>query len=131
MSRRPRIRSIKPEFWQDEKVGALSRDARVLLVGLITMADDEGRLRALPSALLGHVFPYDQDAPRKLPGWLDEVVATGVVVAYEEAGVPYLAFRHWKRHQRVNRANESVLPAPPDHDIVTENSVKDHGDTTV
>lgn len=35
---RPRIRTLKPECWQDEKIGQLSRDARLLFVGLITMA---------------------------------------------------------------------------------------------
>jgi hypothetical protein len=68
MTFRPRIRTIKPEMWADEKVGQLSRDARLLFVGLITMADDEGRLRGCPAAILGHVFPYDDDALRKLDG---------------------------------------------------------------
>ncbi len=129
MSRRPRIRSLKPEIWADEKVGGLSRDARLLLVALITMADDEGRVRALRASILGHAFQYDEDAPRKLGKWMDEVVASGMVVAYENGGVPYLAFRHWAMHQRINRAVASSLPAPPDHVIVTENSVKDHGGT--
>lgn len=129
MSRRPRIRTLKPEFWADEKVGALSRDARVLLVGLITMADDEGRLRALPAGLLGHVFPYDLDAPRKLDGWLREITGTGIVVAYEEDGIPYLAFRNWRRHQKITRASTSVIPAPPDPHVRDANSVNSTPET--
>jgi hypothetical protein len=62
---RPRIRTLKPEMWADEKVGALTRDARLLFIGLITLADDAGRFRAMPSAILGHVFPYDLDALKK------------------------------------------------------------------
>lgn len=62
MSTRPRIRTLKPELWQNEKVGDLSHGARLLFVGLITMADDEGRFRARPSVILGHVFPYDVEA---------------------------------------------------------------------
>lgn len=123
---RPRIRTIKPELWQDERVGKLSRDARLLLVALVTMADDEGRIRALPAAIIGHAYAYDRDAPRKLPAWIAEIVASGQIVEYEDSGVPYLAFRHWKRHQRINRATASTLPAPPDHRIVVDNAVKPH-----
>lgn len=124
---RARIRSIKPEIWEDERVGELSHGARLLYVGLITMADDEGRLRALPASILGHVFPYDQDAPRKLDAWLGEVVDSGMVVRYQDGGKPYLAFRHWARHQRINRPSISLLPAPPDDEIREANSVNhDH-----
>lgn len=113
MTFRPRIRSIKPEMWQDEKVGALSRDARLLFVGLITMADDEGRLRGMGAAVLGHVFPYDEDALRKLSTWLEELVASRLVVAYETDGVRYFYLPGFARHQVVNKANKSTLPAPP------------------
>lgn len=126
MSGRPRIRTIKPEFWQDESVGELSRDARLLLIGLITMADDEGRLRLLTASVLGHAYPYDDDAARRLPAWLGEIERSGIVLFYESDGKRYAAFRHWRRHQRVNRARPSVLPAPPDQDVVTENSVQPH-----
>lgn len=108
---------------QDEKYGRLSIPARELFNGLITMADDEGRLRAPASAILGHVFPYDSDAPRKIAGWLAEITNSGMVLAYEHGGVPYLAFRHWRRHQQINRARDSVLPPPPDPVVVTDNAV--------
>lgn len=131
---RPRIRTLKPEIWQDEKIGALSRDARLLLVGLVTMADDEGRIRALPASIIGHIFPYDRGASRKLRSWLDEVLATGIVTEYVHESVPYLAFRHWNRHQRINRPTPSLLPAPPEHagnrrdphDALTERSLTTH-----
>lgn len=112
MSRRPRIRTFKPEAWQDERVGGVSRDARLLWVVLITLADDEGRFRALPSLILGHGFPYDTDAPRKIDGWLSELDAAGLVRFYEFDGVPYGVFPKWTDHQRINRPAHSVLPAP-------------------
>lgn len=120
---RPRIRSIKPECWADERVGTLSRDARLLMIGLITMADDEGRLRAMPSAILGHCFPYDGDAPRRLAGWIDELLAHGLLLGYEHAGIPYLAFRHWSKHQRINKPVASTLPEPPDEQVVEANRI--------
>lgn len=119
---RPRIRTLKPECWQDERVGALSRDARLLWVGLITMADDEGRLRALPSMILGHAFPWDEIPPRKLSEWIEEIEGQQLIIRYEDAGKPYVAFRNWRRHQQINKSRPSELPPPPDPVVVRENS---------
>jgi hypothetical protein len=119
---------VKPEIWQDENVGDLSLGARVLLIGLITMADDEGRLRALPALILGHVFPYDEVNPAKLKRWIGEIEGGGFILSYAAEGKPYIAFRHWARHQKPNRARPSLLPEPTDAEVVTNNSLKDHGE---
>lgn len=128
---RPRIRTIKPEASQDESIGRLSRDARLLFfTGLVTLADDEGRLRAMPSTIIGHTFPYDDDVqPSRLRRWLDEIEREGLILRYASNGVEYLAIRHFKRHQRINRPSASVLPPPPDHNVVTENSWNGHGES--
>lgn len=110
---RARIRSIKPEIWQDEKIGDLSRDARLLLLGMLTMADDDGRLLAAPMVILGHAFPFDSDAPKKLARWIREVERSGIVQFYEHNGKPYAAFRNWRQHQKINRPSPSSLPEPP------------------
>lgn len=125
---RPRIRSIKPEIWQDEDIGDLSNDARVLLIGLVTMADDEGRLRANTTQILGHIFPYDDVPPAKLKRWVKELADINTILTYVVDGKPYIAFRHWKRHQKINRANRSELPPPPDPQVVMDNSLKDPGE---
>lgn len=122
---RPRIRTVKPEMWQDEKVGDLSHGARLLLVGLVTMADDEGRLRGRPQAILGHVFPWDDDVtPAKIKRWIGDIERQGIVLTYEFEGKPYIAFRHWRRHQKINKATPSTLPLPPDPDVERDNAVK-------
>jgi hypothetical protein len=127
---RPRIRSIKPEMRKDERYGRMSRDARELFNGLITMADDEGRFRALSSMILGDVFPFDEDAPRHLKKWIAEIRDSGMIVFYVVDGVPYGAFRHWRRHQKINRPTPSDLPPSPDPEVTRENSVRDHGKLT-
>lgn len=118
---RPRIRTLKPELAQDDDLGPISRDARYTFIGLITMADDEGRLRAQPAIILGHWFAYDTDAPRKLAGWLDEIEACGRIVRYAHEGRRYIAIRHFKRHQQINKPTPSKLPAPPDQQVIDDN----------
>ena len=113
-----RIRSIKPSFWA--ACGYLSRDARLLAVGLISMADDDGRFVATQQAILGYVFPLDTDVTSKrLAAWLDEVTTRrpghdrALVELYEVDGVPYAWFPKYRKHQRINRPQPSALPAPP------------------
>lgn len=127
---RPRIRTIKPEMFADERIVALSREARLLLLGLVTMADDEGRFRARRSAILGHVYPGDDDAVRKVDGWIGEIREQGLVLFYVADGTPYGAFRHWRRHQKINKPTGSDLPSPPDPVVVRDNSVPTKGDGT-
>ena len=37
-----KIRSIKMEFWLDEKIGSLPPEARLLYIGTWSLADDNG-----------------------------------------------------------------------------------------
>ena len=78
-----RIRTIKPSFWGDEEVSELTRDARLLLVGLISSADDQGRFMASHAVISGYVFPYDGITAAKLGQWLEEIAATGIVELYK------------------------------------------------
>lgn len=116
-SGQPRIRTLKPETWQDESVGALDIPARHLRTVLITMADDEGRFRALPAAIVGFGYPYDESITlAKVKKWLAAIESTGMIVTYEVDGIRYGYFPKWKQHQRINRPSPSLIPAPPGHD---------------
>lgn len=108
-----RIRTIKPEFWQDERVAALSPLARLLFVGLWNLADDEGRLRGHPALIRGALFPYDDPRSLDVGALLDELVEAGRVQAYEADGERFLWVRHFRQHQKIDRPTPSRLPAPP------------------
>jgi hypothetical protein len=51
-----RIRTIKPEWLEDELLAAASDEARVLSVALILMADDYGRGRASLATIAAGAF---------------------------------------------------------------------------
>lgn len=109
---RPRIRTLKPEIWEDQAVGKLGPWERLLFIGLITMADDDGRLLSLPTAIAGRIFPWDSGAATKVPGWLGKVADVGLVVPYHVEGIDYIQIRSWSAHQKINRKVDSNLPAP-------------------
>jgi Arc/MetJ-type ribon-helix-helix transcriptional regulator len=110
----PRIRSIKPELFEDEALGECSRDARLLFVGLISHSDDEGRQRAAPRKLLGYVFPFDEEVSSgDVRGWLEELEGWGLVQLYDIRGQSFLQIRNWTKHQRVEKPRPSSIPPPP------------------
>lgn len=109
-----RIRSIKPSFWADPAVAALRREERLMLVGLISFADDEGRFLASTSAIGGYVFPHDELPPKTIRTWRDAIAASGVVTVYVADGCEYGFFPNWKKHQRISKPQPSIIPAPRD-----------------
>lgn len=106
-----RIRSIKPEFWQDELVATLPRDIRLLFIGLWTMADDEGRFRANPRFVQAQVFPYDSDID--VAGALRQLEGIGRVQLYEADGQLFGWVRKFSEHQRIDKPKPSTIPPPP------------------
>lgn len=113
-----RIRSIKPEFWDDRKLAKrTTRDARLLYIALWNLADEHARLNGDPQWIKGQVFSYDDDIDAAVIGKLLEELeapALGAVIAYEVDGDPYLFLPKLDRHQRLEPEKvKSRLPAPP------------------
>lgn len=109
-----RIRTIKPEFPQSESMGRVSRDARLFFILLWTLADDHGRTRAHSRMLASLLFPYDDDAGRLLPKWIDELEKEGCIRLYEVSGSRYLEIIGWSKHQKIDKPSKPQFPAPPD-----------------
>ena len=108
-----RIRTIKPSFWSDQKVCQLGRDARLLCVGLISFADDEGRFLASPGAIIGYVFPNDAVTPKQVLTWRKEIADLGLIKLYRSSGFDYGHFPRWSSHQRISHPTPSTFPPPP------------------
>ena len=106
-----RIRTIKPEFPQSESMGRVSREARLCFVLLWTICDDAGRTRASSRMLASLLYPYDEDAGKRIDGWLSELERENCVVRYEVDGNTYLEVRNWLNHQRIDRPSASKIPA--------------------
>jgi hypothetical protein len=108
----PRIRTLKPEIHQDEAVGELSDAAFRLYVGLITQADDAGRLKGSPRLLGSLIWPYQPKTPKEIETWLAELDRAGLILRYAHAGRPFICLPSWAEHQRVDNAAKSRIPEP-------------------
>lgn len=107
-----RIRTIKPQFWGDGEIADLSIEARYLCIGLVSMADDDGRFMASINAVCGYVFPHDSIPPSKIRKWLNEIESVGFVRLYQVGKREYGEIENFRRHQKINRPYPSSLPAP-------------------
>lgn len=103
-----RIRTIKPEFFTNDDVCALSPLARLLFIGCWCEADREGRLEWRPQTLKRKYLPEDDcDADRVA----SELVDLGLIVLY---GQGLAVVKGFKKHQVINlREAQSKLPEPP------------------
>jgi hypothetical protein len=107
-----RIRSICPEFWRDQRVQAWPMEARLLFIGLWSAADDAGRFQADPDMLKGDLFP--KDSPRVFAAAWDVVTGSARVLTWESDGARYGVIVHWAVYQKIDSAQPSSLPCPPD-----------------
>lgn len=111
-----RIRTVKPEWLEDELLALASSDARVLSIALVLLADDHGRGRANRVMLAGNVFP---GKPLEILGEaLEELRALRYVHLYEIDGQAYFAIRNWFKHQKVDHPSKGKVPAPPEDSSV-------------
>lgn len=106
-----RIRTIKPEFPQSESMGRISRDARLCFIQLWTLADDSGRLRGNSRMLASLLFPYDDDAPTLMEGWLGELEAELCITRYKVDGQSYIEITNWLLHQKIDKPTDSKIPS--------------------
>jgi len=108
-----RIRTVKPEFWTDEKIVELSPFARLLFIGLWNFADDEGRMTCAAKSIKARVLPCDDVS---IHGLLSELSLSALVKVYGVHGIGYLEITGFRKHQRINRPTDSTIPAPDQDD---------------
>lgn len=116
-----RIRTIKPEFWQDEKIASLPFITRLVYISLWNESDDEGRLRGNPVYLKSVLFPYDDiDMAKELVS----LRLHGMVNEYSVRKQSYLFLPNFSKHQRINRPSASRLPSPFDDEVESPKKTK-------
>ena len=105
-----RKRMIDPNFWTDEKLGECSIQERLLFMGLISNADDEGYGRANLKLLKATIFPYDDMNIVDLEKWLSHLVEFNLIVVFEYDKQKYYYVPNFLKHQTINKPKKSTLP---------------------
>lgn len=111
-----RNRMIKPEFWEDEKLATISRDSRLLYIGLWNMSDDFGVVRGSSVWLKNNIFPYDENLTAiNIHDWLKELEGLERLIAFDGNGEKYYYMPKFKRHQKIKHPSKHKRnPIPPE-----------------
>lgn len=105
-----RKRMIDPNFWTDEKLGECTIQERLLFIGLISNADDEGYGRANPKLLKSLIFPYDDLRASDLEKWLSQLGVLDMIVLFKYNGQTYYNIPNFLKYQTINKPTKSILP---------------------
>ncbi len=105
-----RIRTIKPEFWSSETVAPLSDKSKLLAIGLLNFADDEGFFWANPVLIRAAVFPFVEDSTT-IRRWLDDLSGVGYIRLGKRSddGREVGEVVNFKIHQRIDRPKLSII----------------------
>lgn len=107
-----RIRTIKPDFWEDEKLGAIPIHARLLFIGTWSYADDNGVIRGSAALLKSQIFPYDDNLRiGEVKKWIDALVEARMLIPLSYKGASYYVIRTFRSHQRIDtRYSNELIP---------------------
>lgn len=133
-----RIRTIKPEFWEDEKVAKLSIPCRLLFVGTWTFADDLGCIKGNAALIKSQIFPYDENLRvSEIKKWIDSLVEARMLIPIIHAEESYYYIRTFRSHQIIDKrysksyigcekANELINKALEEYNITTTSTQRVH-----
>lgn len=104
-----RSRVIKPGLFLNEQLASVSYDARWLFIGLICLADREGRFEWRPKRIAAEVFPYEKIEVEQL---LSQLVLVELIRQYEVDGKLYGDLPNFSKHQPIHKhESPSSIPA--------------------
>lgn len=100
---------INPSIWESTKISRLSRDARLLFIGMFSNADDDGYFRADTRAIRKAIFGMDDLSVDQVGKWVEEVKSMSSVHFYEVEEEQYAHFTNWTKHQTLR--GDRLIPS--------------------
>lgn len=126
-----RIRSVKPKFWDDIKLSKVSRDTRLLFIGMWNFADDLGVIISDPIWLKSKIFPYDKLEPNQLESWLSSLTHHQFILEINYNNENFYFIRTFDKHQRINKPNSDDIFIPKHSlSIILDKLRNNHGTIT-
>ena len=112
-----RMRWIKPTFFVSDQVAEVSRDARLMFIGLWCFSDCRGVHQESAKLLKREIFAGDDLTADAVAGLLEELIEVGLVARFEAKdqrgnNARWLYVTGWKQHQKP-RKPYCPFPPPP------------------
>lgn len=94
-------------------------------MGLISNADDEGRLPGNAMLIKSIIFPYDNYAVSKIEDWLLSLCKLKIIIRYKIDDQTYIQVVNFLKHQTINRPTPSKIP---EFSRCNDDSMNAHGE---
>lgn len=121
-----RARTIKPAFFRNEEMSECTPFARLLFIGLWTLADRNGTLEYKPKRIRAELFPYDAVNVHDLAV---ELHGKKFLVMYESGEQWFIHIPAFTKHQRPHpKEPAGDFPQPPCWEPLCVKAVKKHGE---
>lgn len=128
----PRARNIKPGFFKNELLAELPAEARLLFIGLWTLADRRGRLEDRPKRIKMEIFPADSvDVDELLQAlsdanFIERYGATPVQLGCKHQR-QYIQILSFEKHQHPHKnEKDSDIPTPEELGACTGEAPEQH-----
>lgn len=104
-----RIRTIKPSFWAHPVLARLPDAAKLLAIGLLNLADDEGFFHADPRLVRAALRPFDEDSTITRES-LENLAEIGYLEMHDHpTHGPLGVVCAFQEHQRIDRPAKSGI----------------------
>jgi len=113
---------LHTDLWENIQFCNLSDRGKLVYIGLITLADDEGRFRANPQLLCSKLFPMGEMRASEMTKHLISIKKCNLVTIWEVNGERYGCHPKWEKYQklRTDRIKSSKIPLPNDNQGTTK-----------
>lgn len=97
--------------WNDKELPKISLQAHLLWIATWNFSDDEGVFESDLLLLKSQIFPRRTDVRvEQIQSWLDQLVSARFLIPFEYKNEGYYVSRTFKTHQRIDKAQPSVIP---------------------
>ena len=107
---------IDPDIWQDEKLSKMDFAGRLFFIGLISQANDYGKLRGNPKLLKSLIFPYEDNAI-KIEEYVEQLADLKIIIIYEVNGEMFIKIKNWDKYQTLVHPAKDTIPDPTQETI--------------
>ncbi|ENW00178.1 hypothetical protein F938_00822 [Acinetobacter bereziniae LMG 1003 = CIP 70.12] len=116
-----RARNIKPSFFTNDELSELDPLARLLFIGMWTVADHKGCFEYKPKRLKVQLLPYDECNIEELTINLEK---SGFIAIYSVQGQQYIKVINFEKHQNPHKNEREKGSELPDIDQKDEENPK-------
>lgn len=108
---------IESDIWTDEHISQLDYAGRLFWIGIITLANDFGKLKGHPDYLKSSIFPYDKVKP-EVEKYIDFLIQKEKIFFWESKGEKFIQIKNWKKYQTLTYIGKDNFPKIDDKQLL-------------